>query len=722
MPQAKTVTTVKNFSKGLAMDTSPLNFPDNFVKDMQNMVLNLDGSVQKRLGNVEELGGTSVGTTSSTSASNIPWRMFIWESINGDPNKKYIVVSDGTIVIFQDLNSNSPSTDIANSFALPATNLPVQFVVSGKFLIIIIESSTSYVTPIVVKYDSATNTFSKSTTTLQLKVRDLWGVNDTLAVDTRWAGLINEHNYNLFNQGWNLTDINAFVAANGVYPSNADIHNIGYWDNGTTGAKTWAQARVFNTLSFGTTPSPKGKFILNLETRGADRDSAAGFTAGTLKADTETVGPSVAASHFGRVFYSGFGKSTATASTLEDTSPNLANMILYTEVIKNEASLGKCYQEADPTSSEDSALVDTDGGYISIPGLGRVKKMIPFRNSLIVFASGGIWSITTTGAFTPTNYEIHKVSELVIDSPQSVVQAENDLLFFADRAIHVMQLDSSLGVDTSAKTKNISAGRIDSILDNLHPSYLAEVTGIYQKLEKKIIWLYNRNVTLSATDAALKNSELVYDIRLDAFYRHYFKDYSNEGFTHVFERGIYTPAPSLTRLRYFRVFGDTVTTGTYKYMYTYNGDDGFQDTSYGDTAELTDISAYILTGDYTFGDIARNKRIPYLTMHFNRTETSIGASGPTLASSCTVTPRWEWTDTTDSHRWGSSFEAYRYTRPYAGDVGGGGTTFETGHEIITTKNKIRGHGKAIRYYFNSSNGKDMQVLGYSMSATGGTAT
>lgn len=106
-------------------------------------------------------------------------------------------------------------------------------------------------------------------------------------------------------------------------------------------------------------------------------------------------------------------------------------------------------------------------------------------------------------------------------------------------------------------------------------------------------------------------------------------------------------------------------------------------------------------------------------MHFNRTEDGFTeALVATSQSSCMVQARWEWTDDAVSNRWGTSFEAYKYRRPYvpvnAADL------FETGHELITTKNKLRGRGKAISLYMTSSQGKDMQIVGWAMSVLGAT--
>jgi len=46
--------------------------------------------------------------------------------------------------------------------------------------------------------------------------------------------------------------------------------------------------------------------------------------------------------------------------------------------------------------------------------------------------------------------------------------------------------------------------------------------------------------------------------------------------------------------------------------------------------------------------------------------------------------------------------------------------FDYGYEVLTTKSKLRGYGRALSLYIQSESGKDMHLLGWGVSATGGT--
>ena len=83
-------------------------------------------------------------------------------------------------------------------------------------------------------------------------------------------------------------------------------------------------------------------------------------------------------------------------------------------------------------------------------------------------------------------------------------------------------------------------------------------------------------------------------------------------------------------------------------------------------------------------------------------------------SSCLVQAQWEWATSADSGRWGDEFQAYRYRVPYAFNLGGIGEVFNYGYSVITTRNKIRGKGRAISFKFSTEPYRDCQLLGWNM--------
>ena len=81
-------------------------------------------------------------------------------------------------------------------------------------------------------------------------------------------------------------------------------------------------------------------------------------------------------------------------------------------------------------------------------------------------------------------------------------------------------------------------------------------------------------------------------------------------------------------------------------------------------------------------------------------------------SSCIVQAQWEWCTSNDSGRWGQEFQAYRYRQMYFSDETSGTASY--GYSVITTRNKIRGKGRALSFKFKTEPGKDLQLLGWSI--------
>ena len=78
--------------------------------------------------------------------------------------------------------------------------------------------------------------------------------------------------------------------------------------------------------------------------------------------------------------------------------------------------------------------------------------------------------------------------------------------------------------------------------------------------------------------------------------------------------------------------------------------------------------------------------------------------------------QWNWTDSVNSGKWGTQFQAYRLRRPYIPQSAD--DTFTYGERVVVTKNKLRGSGRALSLLIESEAGKDMRLLGWAMIITG----
>ena len=51
-------------------------------------------------------------------------------------------------------------------------------------------------------------------------------------------------------------------------------------------------------------------------------------------------------------------------------------------------------------------------------------------------------------------------------------------------------------------------------------------------------------------------------------------------------------------------------------------------------------------------------------------------------------------------------------------IDGEDDSYDNGFEVVTTKNKLRGMGRALSLYFSTQSGKDCRILGWNLSLTG----
>ena len=155
--------------------------------------------------------------------------------------------------------------------------------------------------------------------------------------------------------------------------------------------------------------------------------------------------------------------------------------------------------------------------------------------------------------------------------------------------------------------------------------------------------------------------------------------------------------------------GDTVLT-----TFAHRKDTTFVDWKTALGTAAIDAAGFITTGTQIASDSGIDKQIPYLIMHFKRTETGVDSNyQPTPASSCMFRGMWNFSNSSASNQWTPLRQGYRYVKPRM--VTSLTDTYDTGFEMITTKNKLRGKGKAFALHFETEPGKDCQILGWNIS-------
>lgn len=170
--------TFNSFVKGLVTEASELTFPEGALVDGENFVLKRDGSLERRLGIDYENLYTKV-STGLTEAQLAEGRQafYRWNSPSGDSSLNIGVIRIYNKFWFVDLLTTNPSTNLLNnseSITIPElTTSDVQFANLNNQLIIV---SQDLKNPIIFTYN--TDNKKITTSTITLKIRDLFGVND----------------------------------------------------------------------------------------------------------------------------------------------------------------------------------------------------------------------------------------------------------------------------------------------------------------------------------------------------------------------------------------------------------------------------------------------------------------------------------------------------------------------------------------------------------------
>lgn len=741
---AKTEKIFNTFIKGLVTEASPLTFPENASLDEQNFVLNRDGSRSRRLGiDYEELYALTATGFTTEQLQTGKQSFHKWESPGGDTTVSIGVIRILNKLWFVDLLTANPSSNLLNSGS-PITLADLSTaeiettVINNKMVIV----SDDLPKPIVLSYNKATEAVTQES--LTITVRDIWGVDDALDVSIRPSSLTQTHKYNLRNQGWNesIVTVSGADAIDytktqlGVYPSNADVWTLGKNSNPSSANYEKYDPDTLERNSTSQFQVAKGSYIIDAFNRGTDRVGLSDTTG--LPTDQEQGSITTVASYAQRLFYSGV---TSSVTGGDARSPNYSGYVFFTKVITSDDDLGKCHQESDPTDPGINDLIDSDGGSIQIPEATRIVKIVSSQASLLVFAENGVWEIYgDTGGFIATSFQASKVSTNGVLNPNSIVNVNGTFVYWSKAGIYMLTPDVAAG---RFKAESISLTSIQSLFLEIPDVGKNHCKGFYDEKENRVRWLYNDSDTYAENNFVNKyNKELVLDLTIQAWYKNtiselasdspYVADFievpgyavteSDIGVEVGADSVIVTSGDPVVVTSAFQtnrsaVFSFLTIVGTSFTLSKYNST-RFVDWYTKDSTGIN-YSSYLVTGYELFGDLMRQKYVPYIFFYFKKTEDGYTDTGSGLVlnnqSSCKVQAQWNWANSINSGKWGTEWQAYRLTRFYT--PSGVDDPFDNGDAVIVTKNKLRGSGKTISLKISSEEGKDMQILGWAMPAT-----
>lgn len=473
MARASAVAVENNFSRGLITEATGINFPENACKETYDCVFSIDGSVERRFGFDFEASNS----TKTIDRTNSVVVSYLWRNVSGDGNVTLLVVQVGSVVYFYRVGSSSLSSGAVSTTVTlspvsgaPATNAVEAQFSDGNGLLFI---THPYCEPIRVSYNTSTDT--ATATNITLKIRDFEGSSaDPYAVDERptttLAGMNVDHKYNLYNQGWNTTNLTAWDTAQTTMPSNADV----MWRFKDSSDNFDASSASIARITAGNTPAPKGHFILTLSNQ--DRDTAAG-TSGVAATTTGSQRPSTSAFFAGRVFYAGVNYT------------GFNSKIFFTQVIERTEQYGFCYQTNDPTAEDLFDLLPTDGGVISIPESGTVFKLVTVPGGLAVFAANGVWFVTGSSGlgFIANDYTVQKIATIRTISASSFVDVAGYPAWWNEDGIYLLEVAQGTAFPS---VKLLTQGTIQTFFDEISSNSKKYSKGFYHPIEKHIQWIY----------------------------------------------------------------------------------------------------------------------------------------------------------------------------------------------------------------------------------------
>jgi hypothetical protein len=709
------------FVGGILTEANPINYPRDFALELDNYVLERKGTLRKRRGLDLENNSPANASNSLLPSSTQPYGHFIWRQAgkNTDGVDILVMYAQNTVDFFRLPTATGSQTNFISSFTLP--NGYFTSVSSFRNNLLMgttrIDYSPGYSTPAlqVFTYDGTT---VSAPTDVFITVNDFPGKSEAgVSDEDRPSVLTTNHAYNLINQGWNSTNITAFKAdsVGSLHPSRSDNMNLGL--DSQTGIFTTSWVELSNNIN---AKVIGGRYPVNIFNPRPDRNAALasqGYGPLTGGIGGNAWGSIVDIAEFnGRSFYllNTPGTQQWGTATLCFNKANLDDIERY----------GECTGTNDPTSRDFNQGLDTDGGYIDISLVGVPLRMVPLKSRIVIFSTEGVFELLAReDIIRPSDLSIRKITsdaalfdykELSFGGLGTLYQ--NHHITLAGEVIYYM---SDAGIiqltfDANSKqfiTRNISADRIQSLVNEIPFKAKAYMSGTYVPSDQTVRWLY------ATENYTTFDRELIYNEVLNSWY------------TNTIATGPSRIANSFL-MKLPQSSGEEYPVSdnlVYTVRSTKAGVDsntrfaGYRSTTFKDFFSSDDVgqdyTAVLQTGYLNLGDTQRWKQAGYILPSFNRTEDGFTDDGdgnltPTNESSCVISAWWDFVDDETAPKVNPPFEAYRYNRLYIPEDAS--DTFNYQQSVLTTKNRLTGRGRALSLRFESGPGKDCRLLGWGM--------
>lgn len=764
MPQQVAIAVENNFTKGLITESTGLNFPENAATDTDNCEYTLVGNVLRRQGiDYEENYALN-----SLSRSNVAISTYKWNNAGGDGNTQVIVTQTGRYLRFWSVTDSTEASPLSQHLLDSSINISDYTAVGASYdnsqeatyadgngFLFIFHPNCD---PFFCTYNNGVITGTK----INIQIRDLTGIPEIgYAVNYRPGTLTTEHNYNLQNQGWtlgqawsatstdgqtaqptgprfwnvsavgtpspgqvvnvrgtipgNATDycelsgtvtsfaagvltlnvysvyttllgsqfsswtftptntgyISTWLAAENSYPSNADV-----WWRFRNASGVFDPATTQPNITLGVGQAPQGHFLLSAFSQ--NRSSASGIAG--ISSVATIWRPSVGTWFQGRIWYSGVNSSTVAVGNAPYYS--WSENIYFSQVcIGGNTNFGNCYQVNDPTSADLFDILPTDGGVIQIQGCGKIYKLFPIQNGMLVHAANGIWFITGSQGigFTANDYTITKISSVETISSTSFVDVLGLPYFWNEEGIYSVQPSQKGGLTVEP----ITVGTILTFYNNIPKQSKKYVRGVYNPIDYVIQWIYKSEDDTDVSDRYSFDKILNFDTYNKAFFP-YTVDTVNSticGINYIQgPGGLFSPDATF---KYFTFKGLGECT------FSDEHDEDFVDWASSGTS--SNYVSYFITGYKLRGQGIRKFQPQYIQVYSN-------ADG--MPSGYKIQGIWNYAISGNSGKYSTIQKV--------------DTDLNTNYKVVFKRHKIRGSGFALQFKVASIDGKNFDIIGWSV--------
>jgi hypothetical protein len=468
--------------------------------------------------------------------------------------------------------------------------------------------------------------------------------------------------------------ITTWNSAMGNYPSNADVwwyfkNSSGVFDPATTNGN----------ITINTGPAPKGHFILNAFNQ--QRSLTSGISG--LTDVSTTARPRTGAWFQGRVWYAGVDANQAAQG--DALFYSWTENIYFSQIVLTGRDFGSCYQTNDASSENLNSILPTDGGVITISGSGKIHKLWPISNGLLVFATNGVWFITGSQGigFAANDYTITQISKIKIISSKSFVDVLGLPYFWNEEGIYQV-VPNQTGQLT---VEPITVGTILSFFNEIPLSSKIYAKGAYDTVNYQIQWIYR------STNENGIPTRYSYDRALN------FNTYNKCFYPYTFSQG--NNNERISTINYV-TYPTSVNAPdpAFKYGCSYNLPTNASITfaqegsTYVDWTTLSggiDYSSYFVTGYKLHGQGQKRFQIPYIYM-FSRSK---GFSNLSYA----IQGIWDYANNRNSGRW-STAETVNIKND--------------NFDMVYKRHKLRGMGITLQFKVQSVSGYPFDIMGWSV--------